>query len=187
MTPEQVVLEALKLADEQPTPLEWASLIACPQSFAPLFYHLIKLLKPRRIFEWGPGQSTNVFLRSDDTVKIDSYEQVQHWADKYYNEIVEKNPAWKDRINFTIKPEGTPLAVTDFPDETFDFILVDGRDRANCMKEAERIAKTGAVVACHDTQRETYMTSINAIISDRMKHVCRHFPGQEATDVWVKL
>ena len=186
MTAEQMVLEALRLSEEQPKPLEWDSLVACPQSFTPLFYHLTKLLKPQRIFEWGPGQSTNVFLRSDDTVKIDSYEQVQYWADKYYGELVTKNPDWKDRINFIVNPDDTTYSKTEFPDETFDFVLVDGHDRANCMKEAERIAKPGAVITCHDTQREGYIKSISSLLSDRMKHVARHFPGQEATDLWVK-
>jgi len=186
MTPEQIVTEALRLAEVQPKPLEWESLIASPQSFTPLFYHLTKLLKPTRIFEWGPGQSTNVFLRSDDNVKIDSYELDMQWADLYYNGLVGKNASWDNRINVHLRPDPVDYLNTEFHDETFDFVLVDGRDRANCMKEAERIGKTGAIIACHDTQREQYMIDIALLTSDRLKHVGRHFPGQEATDLWVK-
>lgn len=188
MTTEETVIKALEMARTEPKPLDITQLISTYQSFTPLFYHLVKIMSPQRIIEWGPGQSTHVFLLADENVKIDSLEQVRYFADLYYGQLMDKNPDWKDRLNFQVRPSDHEFINSGFQDNTFDFALVDANARHGCMFEAERIVKSGGVIACHDTQRDLFFETLHKCLSpEKTKFVGHHFPGRERTSIWVKL
>ncbi len=128
---------------------------------------ILKNLKPRRCLEWGAGYSTLYFpdLLTRDAIWT-SIEHEGAWAEKI-----------KDRIKrpgvdvFYIKPNHFPWTDKDndgsyddlrdyvnFPDRfgKFDFILVDGRARKECVAKAYKLVADNGVVVIHDANRVYY-------------------------------
>src|SRR5665213_1215941 len=104
MTTEEYINEALKLCETNPRPVSPCDMVAAEQSFSYFLFHLVNIMKPSYCIEWGPGQSTNVFLKADPNVKLVSYEELQRWSDFYYKEVVDRYPTWKPRMDFRCFP-----------------------------------------------------------------------------------
>jgi len=77
---------------------------------------------------------------------------------------VEHNPKWYDIvkreniINLDIHLLDRPYNnfTEKFPDNYFDFIIVDGRDRVKCFGDSIRILKPGCWIGLDDASRERY-------------------------------
>lgn len=61
----------------------------------------------------------------------------------------------------------------------FDVIIVDGRDRVNCVKNAIKNLKESGVIVLDDSERESYKEGIDFILSHGFKKIdfCGISPG----------
>ena len=125
---------------------------------------LLAGLRPLRALEWGAGYGTSHFSRL--------LPQGGEWI------AIEHDAAWADRIRASapanvsvhaVLPERDPWApgdgdgtLGDFRDYVeyptrlgeFDFILVDGRAREACLRQARHLLAPGGVVVLHDANRD---------------------------------
>lgn len=109
-------------------------------------------LKPRRIFEYGPGVSTKI-MSTYPVEAIDSVEHDKAWYEKYKWEL--------DSANLIYQPQIELYPDTPGRFEKYDLIFVDGREREKCLYVARgRLEHTG-VVMLHDAERPSYREMIN--------------------------
>lgn len=118
-------------------------------SFVPYYQKLLGWLRPARVFEWGPGLSTNMALAAGADVL--SIEPVQEWADK-----IEPHPRLKLIVASTDSPDYLGLHGW----EDADVFFVDCRRRAECLDLVRTRAKKTAVVCLHDAQRFRYQEAV---------------------------
>lgn len=135
-----------------------------------LISELILNLKPSKCLEWGAGYSTLTFpkLLNSDFEWL-SVEHDQVWSDKI-NAI---NP----RLNVSVKcipPDNYPFSdehndgnytdmksYIEFPPVGQDFILVDGRARAFCVRKSFDLLNSDGFVVLHDANRQHYHQFFN--------------------------
>lgn len=111
-----------------------------------------------RVLEYGGGGSTLWFLDRGATVVT-----------------VEHHAGWAARLRTLAGPERWTLlergaedgyaayvaAVEDFPDGSFDVVLVDGRERARCVAAALPKVRPGGLLLVDDADRERYAAAID--------------------------
>lgn len=129
------------------------------------FSELLTNLQPVRCLEYGSGISTPFFLKLlPDNAQWHSVENLPKWYD------IVKAQLTSDRIHLHLvdaKEDPNQEAATDvyanFAEQLegkFDFILVDGINRENCIDVADKyLAKNGLLVV-HDANRVQYHSHI---------------------------
>ncbi len=155
--------------------------------------HLHRTMK---VFEYGSGGST-LFLckRVEEVISV---EHDKRWFDTLREKIKTENiKKWK---GFLIEPKfvgetGTSNAdamqyrssaqeflkydfktycsyVDNYPYESFDWILVDGRARPSCLKHAIPKLKQGGYLLLDNSNREYYLENLPIDFDQRFKIVC---------------
>lgn len=112
------------------------------------------LTKNSKVLEFGCGGSTPWLCKLSDSVVS-----------------IEHNPKWHSIVssqknsNLDIKLLNRPYnnVCDTFKDNTFDFIMVDGRDRVLCFKSALRILKPGGWIGLDDASRERYKEAWDSV------------------------
>ena len=108
-----------------------------------------------RVLEFGSGTST-VWL-SKRTHNLVSIEHNRDWYDNVKN-FLEKDESCHS-VDLKLLPTPYHSVCDEFPDEHFDVIIVDGRDRIKCLESSIRILKKGGFLILDDAQRERYETA----------------------------
>ncbi len=127
-------------------------------SYVPLLCKYLRMVEPKRILEWGTGESTKIM------------HQVCPDADIY---SVEHNPAYVNEyqhlagISQKIHLYYCPInnGYTAFPlilGGKYDFVFIDGLDttRPECLNTVLDVLNEGAVVILHDSERLEYRQAI---------------------------
>jgi hypothetical protein len=129
-------------------------------------------------FEYGSGKSTKYFaskLRHLTSLEHDSswFERVRFDIDKsrinnvdYHliekvesgEEIEEKVTIGNSAISHSFLPSFYTYSgfISQFPDEHFDFILVDGRARVDCIVRSIGKLKPGGILVLDNSERDRY-------------------------------
>jgi predicted O-methyltransferase YrrM len=123
---------------------------------------LLGTLRPMRALEWGVGYGTSHFsaLLPSGSEWI-AVEHDEEWAERIRREVPENV-----RVH-TVPPEeewarngdgsyGDFREYVEYPARfgEFDFILVDGRAREACLRQARYLLAEGGVVVLHDANRD---------------------------------
>jgi len=127
---------------------------------------ILRNLKPRKCLEWGAGYSTIRFPKIlERNAKWISIEHEHEWFLKIQDN---KN---SNTALFYIPPNKFPWTdefgdgcysdlkdYIEFPRRfgKFDFVLIDGRARADCLVESYELVKDFGVVVLHDANRKHY-------------------------------
>jgi precorrin-6B methylase 2 len=112
-----------------------------------------------RVFEYGGGGSTLWFLDRGATVVT-----------------VEHHPGWASELRRRITSDRWTLversaddafaayvgAIEEHPDDSFDVVVVDGRERARCLTAALPKVRPGGLLVVDDVDRERYQAAIDA-------------------------
>jgi hypothetical protein len=108
-------------------------------------YPAIRLLEERikkdfRVFEFGSGYSTLFFARLTQTVVS-----------------VENDIVWFNLLKKRI-PENVTLLYRkkDKDGMYYDLVLIDGKDRVNCVKQAVEFLSAGGILLLDDSERPQY-------------------------------
>ncbi|MEW6671028.1 MAG: class I SAM-dependent methyltransferase [Thermodesulfobacteriota bacterium] len=110
--------------------------------------------------EWGSGRSTLWF--AERVRRIVSIEHDPVWHNKTLELIKEKNISFK--VDYRIIALNTKIknysenqsyadVVNEFPDEYFDFALLDGKIRHVCFKNVLSKIRIGGIVVLDDSER----------------------------------
>lgn len=124
-------------------------------SFKDALYKVLDALKPKTVFEYGPGTSTSIMAIYPSMELIDSVEHNLAWYNKYKWEMPE-NVQLIYQPNMELYPEVPGRR------EKYDLIFVDGREREKCLYVAKARLNDGGVVILHDAERQNYQEMINS-------------------------
>lgn len=119
-----------------------------------LTYSFLDFIKNRldrsvRMFEYGSGNSTLYF--HNYVGHISSVEHDRPWYDKVLKEL----PAEVDLRYVPLGSHAYAEAILGY-EESFDLVLIDGRERLTCLHNAiQRLSKRGVIVF-DDMEREKY-------------------------------
>lgn len=124
-----------------------------------------RLIKKHTVFEFGSGNSTYFYAKHAG--KVVSVEHDKDWYDK----IIKSKPENTELIFCELVRDGdycrTPLRLK----ETFDIIIVDGRDRVNCCKQAVNALSANGVIVLDDSERDSYKEGIDFLLANGFKHL----------------
>ena len=128
--------------------------------FHSYFPHLMRLcaeIKPVQILEWGPGDSTQLFLTYSEA-KIYSIE-----SNPSYMESLRGRFGTNPRVQLELRQTGLPFGASQqyvtYPILNrlrFDLIMVDGRNRCDCLAVAALCLNSNGAVLLHDSERINY-------------------------------
>ncbi len=118
-------------------------------------YPVIQFLTPRlskdlTLFEFGSGYSTTFFAKQ--VSKVISVEYDEKWF-----EIIKKRVP--DNVRLVYQPQdsdGLYCRTVHTSGEKFELIIIDGRDRVNCLKQSLSALSETGVLLLDDSQRDKY-------------------------------
>jgi len=141
-------------------------------------YPVISFLEERlndslSLFEYGSGYSTMFYAqRVSDVVSVE-YDQA--WFEK----VQETLPPNVDLVYQAEDRDGDYCRVIGTTGKTFDVIVVDGRDRVNCVKQSIAALSPRGVLLLDDSQRDNYTEAITYAQAEGFRVL--HFEGLKAT------
>ena len=124
-----------------------------------------RLKKHHTIFEFGSGNSTYFYAKYAGIVV--SVEHDKEWFDK----IVSTKPENAELIYCELVRDGDYCRVPLKLEENFDIIIVDGRDRVNCCKQAVNSVSEKGVIVLDDSERPDYREGISFLINKGFKEM----------------
>jgi len=108
-----------------------------------------KLNSNTRMLEFGSGNSTQWFAQ-----RVHALVSVDHDI-RWHTQVQEQCAPYTNVTLYLIQSLYYTLSST-FPDNHFDIILVDGKDRVRCIQESIRILKPGGILMLDDAERKKY-------------------------------
>jgi hypothetical protein len=150
--------ESKSPVDQDNNPIPWVT-----YSFIDFIKERLK--KQHTVFEFGSGNSTYFYGKYAGIVV--SVEHDKEWYDK----ISGSKPENAEMIFCELVRDGDYCRMPIKLEETFDIIIVDGRDRVNCCKQAVKAVSESGVIVLDDSEREAYNEGINFLISNGFKHL----------------
>jgi len=136
-----------------------------------ILVEIINALNPKRCLEWGSGYSTLTFASFlKDDAEWYSIEHHRGWFDRVKDLTAQSNHIkyWLVEPNqIPWEDDGDANSFADyvsFPEtlqQIFDFILVDGRARVDCIHRAINFVSPDGVIVLHDANREKYLSVID--------------------------
>jgi len=124
-----------------------------------------RLNKNMDIFEYGSGNSTLWYAK-----RVNSVISIEH--DKKWFEKLKNNIPKNVTINYKKLIYGGEYA--KFPkilERKFDIVIVDGRDRVNCIKYSLDVLKSKGVIVLDDSERVIYKDGIRFLIEKDFKRL----------------
>ena len=112
----------------------------------------LKEIDNAHILEFGSGASTVWFARR--TTNLYSVEDNKKW----HQNVTKALKSYQGCNEATVYLRDTPYydICDEFDIESFDLIIVDGRNRKGCFSHALKLLKPGGVIVLDDAQREYY-------------------------------
>ena len=120
----------------------------------PVLRHWCKTIQPKRVLEWGPGFSTQVFQSEAPDAEIRSIEHNPAYFDKMRRE----HPYAKIE-HIPINANAHCLYATMPISRSwglFDIVFIDGRRRMECLMAACVVVAHHGVIIMHDAERKEY-------------------------------
>lgn len=118
-------------------------------SYTPMMIELLDSNNFWKILEWGSGRSSLLIHSYQPEAEFHTIEHDWKWFFR-----------WKMKFPRKIKIHYIPLnkgySNPRFPNDYFDFIFVDGRQRVQCLRSALRLLEHGGYIILHDSHRKEY-------------------------------
>ncbi len=113
-----------------------------------------KLTKDLKLFEFGSGYSTHFYAKRVKTVTSLEYDQ------SWFQTVQEQVPS---NVNMIFTPndiDGEYCRTITKSNDRYDVVIVDGRDRVNCIKQAIPCLSEQGLIILDDSSREKYQSGI---------------------------
>jgi hypothetical protein len=171
-----------------------------------------------RVFEYGGGGSTLFFLKKKATVitvehNRDWFNDLQQIISRKYNtgwkgELITAEPVadssqldisnpdhyYSDDIGFRNAIFKNYVSYIDqFPDHSFDIVMIDGRARTSCIKHAAAKVKKGGWFILDNAERAYYTAKQQDLLTQKFQLILRNFGAVpysasfSATAIWKKI
>ncbi len=114
-----------------------------------------RLQKEHSIFEFGSGASTQFFARLVSRVVSIEYDKV------WFSLITDRLPGNATVLYREKDYDGKYCRSIRETDESYDGVIVDGRDRVNCVKQSLESLSERGVVILDDSHRAQYQDAID--------------------------
>lgn len=123
-------------------------------------YAVVRLLKDRLtgdldLFEYGSGYSTAFFAQ-----RVRSVISVEH-DESWYRQMKGSLPPNVELIYQTHDYDGEYCRLIASAGRSYDVVVVDGRDRVNCIKQGIPALSEKGVLLLDDSEREQYRVGID--------------------------
>lgn len=133
------------------------------------FIHFLELRLNKNfdVFEYGCGNSTIWFAQRVNS--IDAVEGDMIWFEK-----VSRSLPQNAKVSFQEVKEnenGNYAKAIAATKKLYDLVLVDGRDRNNCIKNAQQYLKPGGVLILDNSDRPDYQEGINFMLEKGYKKI----------------
>lgn len=141
--------------------------------------YLDELIKPSfSVFEWGSGAST-VWL-AKKVSQVTSVEHTKKWYERLSKRLEEEGLA---NVTLHFLPMDKYVeAILGYPDDAFDLIMIDGRQRVRCIESARLRLKPSGILVLDNAERARYQTGIALLAQwDR-----RDFRGKWLTSIFLR-
>ena len=125
-----------------------------------IFQEVFKNLKPLKCLEYGCGTSTIYYL--NHLPKEANWYSIEHhkgWFDKMQSQNDFSNlHLYHVELESTDPPSLENDTYVNYPEQfgQFDFILVDGIRRENCIRKAHDLLSENGLLVVHDSNRNYY-------------------------------
>lgn len=141
-----------------------------------LNYPLVELLEERltrdhSVFEYGSGFSTLFYAQR--VRRIVSVEHDSNWFDKLQSTV----PDNVKLIHCPLDEDGS-YCRTVIHHGQFNLVIVDGRDRVNCVRQALQALSPDGILILDDASRIQYQPAIDYMIAAGFRKLC--FSGLKA-------
>lgn len=138
-----------------------------------LSYPFIAFLEPRldksmSVFEYGSGNSTLWF--SERVEKIVSLEHDKAWFEK----LTGKMPANASLVFKELQTNGAYAGFIAETAEKYDIIIVDGRDRVNCVKKSISSLSEKGVLVFDNSNVECYQEAMQFLKDNGFRRIDFH-------------
>ena len=124
-----------------------------------------RLSKTMDIFEYGSGNSTLWY--AEKTNSVTSVENDKQWFKKIKNSMPNNVQIYYEELVYG----GKYSKFSENLEMKFDIVIVDGRDRVNCMISAINSIKDGGIVVLDDSERESYQDGVEFLMKDGFKKI----------------
>ena len=124
-----------------------------------------RLNKSIDVFEYGSGNSTLWYATQVNSVT--SVEHDRKWLEKIKNSMPENADMYYQELEYG-------EAYSQYPNKLnkkFNIVIVDGRDRVNCIKNAINSIKDDGIIVLDDSERETYEDGISFLLNKNFKKI----------------
>jgi len=124
-----------------------------------------RLSKQMNIFEYGSGNSTFYYAN-----KANSITSVEHDKD-WFNKISDSMPNNSKLIYQELVYGGEYSSMARAQKQNYHLIIVDGRDRVNCIKNSLDSLAVDGVMVLDDSEREDYINGYELLINNGFKSI----------------
>lgn len=131
-----------------------------------------------RVLEFGSGGATKFLLNLG--AKVVAVEHHKGWADAVM--VAAQQKGLSDQLTLLLREQPYSGVVAEFEnDMMFDILLVDGRDRMDCLRGALPFVRPGGLVLVDDSQRMRYWPAFQILAAQE----CTTFLGKARnTTIW---
>lgn len=120
-------------------------------SYSDTLYAILDAFRPRSVFEWGPGTSTQIMALHGCVEELTS---VEH--EGVFFDVVERMRL--PNVRLILETDMTRY-VEAIGNKTYDLIFIDGRARSWCLGDAKTSSK---IVLLHDAARSDYREAVDS-------------------------
>lgn len=124
------------------------------------------------VLEFGSGSSTIWFAKR--TENLISVEHDKFWHKKICH-LIDVTPECNP-VNLILRKRPYYTICKDLPEESFDLILVDGRNRKGCILHSIRLLKPGGVLMLDNAERPYYKKALNLLKNWKSKKTTQKKP-----------
>lgn len=124
-----------------------------------------KLVKEMSVFEYGCGNST--LWWSKRTSYVVACEHDQQWYEKVRQQIPENVELHYVQLDYG----GAYCKKVSEYKNAFDIVVIDGRDRVNCAKNALNALKVDGVIIWDNTDRDDYQEGYQFLLQNGYKRL----------------
>ena len=144
--------------DDNSNPLPWVT-------YSFIDFISDRLNKNMDIFEYGSGNSTLWYA-----IRVNSIISVEHdraWFDKIKKNMPKNSNIYYQELEYG----GLYSQFSSQLDRKFSMVIVDGRDRVCCIKNAINSIKDDGVIVLDDSEREAYDEAVSFLLSNNFKKI----------------
>jgi hypothetical protein len=124
-----------------------------------------RLNKELDVFEYGSGDST--FWYAQRVMSVDAVEHHYEW----YQYVNSKKPVNVAVHHVALDYNGRYCRAIELTQKKYDVVIVDGRDRNQCLAEGVKALKPGGVVILDNSERSQYQQGVLFMKEQGFKHL----------------